>query len=104
MSDALRLLKLTPAAERDLEDIWVYTAETWGAAQAERYLDDIGAVFERLTAFPEMARLRPEFTPPVRIHPTGRHLVIYVVTEDSIEVLRVLGARQDWVGMLAALD
>ena len=32
-------LRLSPAAERDLEGIWRYTAERWGVAQAEHYID-----------------------------------------------------------------
>ncbi|WP_110553803.1 type II toxin-antitoxin system RelE/ParE family toxin [Pseudaestuariivita atlantica] len=29
----------TRAAEKDLRGIWRYTHETWGAAQADKYLD-----------------------------------------------------------------
>ena len=29
--------RLTPAAERDLEEIWVYTLQRWGADQADRH-------------------------------------------------------------------
>ena len=32
---------LTHAAEEDLRGIWHYTHETWGAAQADTYLDRI---------------------------------------------------------------
>lgn len=97
-------LRLMPAAERDLEGIWRYTSERWGEAQAERYIDGLWSVFQRLTLFPEMARLREEFTPPVRIHASGRHVVVYVDTAEHIDIIRVLGAQQDWVGMLSALD
>ncbi len=34
---------LTLAAEEDLRGIWRYTYETWGADQAEKYLDQIEA-------------------------------------------------------------
>lgn len=98
------VLRLTPAAERDLEDIWRYTEETWGRAQAERYVDGLWSVLQRLTSFPEMARLRAEFTPPVRVHATGRHVIVYIDSPESIDIIRILGARQDWLGMLSALD
>jgi toxin ParE1/3/4 len=29
--------RLAPAAERDLENIWLYTFENWGIEQAHRY-------------------------------------------------------------------
>ena len=31
--------RLSPAAERDLEEIWKYTRKEWGLEQAERYID-----------------------------------------------------------------
>lgn len=31
--------RLTPAAEGDLEGIWLYTAEQWGVKQANHYID-----------------------------------------------------------------
>ena len=61
--------RLTPAARRNLEDMWLYTAQTWSMAQADRYTDIIEDAFDRLLFMPEMAREHPEFDPPVRIHP-----------------------------------
>lgn len=97
-------LRLTPRAEADLEDIWTYTADTWGAAQAERYVDDLLATFWTLCDMPGMARDRTEVFPPVRLHPTGRHVVIYREAGEALEVIRVLGGRQDWGAVLRALD
>ena len=37
---------LTLGAEEDLRAIWSYTYETWGAHQADRYLDQIEACSE----------------------------------------------------------
>lgn len=95
---------LTPAAQRDLEDIWLYTAQTWSMAQADRYTDIIEDTFDRLLFMPEMARERREFDPPVRIHPSAEHLIIYRVEEDQLVILRVLGAGQDWHAILRAAD
>ena len=39
---------LTRAAEEDLRGIWDYSFETWGAAQADLYLDRIGACCESI--------------------------------------------------------
>jgi len=97
-------LRLRPAAETDLEAIWTYTERRWGVAQAERYLGDVFSNFERLCLFPELAAERSKFTPPVRIHPSGRHVIVYRIEGDTLEVIRVLGAQQDWMRALAALD
>ena len=53
---------------------------------------------------PEMARERPEFDPPVRIHPSADHLIIYRIGRDHLSVLRILGASQDWQAILRAVD
>jgi len=96
--------RLTPAAQRDLEDIWLYTAQTWSMAQADRYTDIMEDTFDRLLFMPEMSRDRPEFDPHVRIHPSAEHLIIYRVEGDQLVVLRVLGAGQDWHAILGAAD
>ena len=31
--------RLTPAAEQDLEAIWIHTAQHWSVAQAGRYIE-----------------------------------------------------------------
>lgn len=99
----LRLL-LAPAAERDLEAAWRWGAEAWSPDRADRYLDALAETFEVLRAMPGIARERPEVTPPVRAHPSGRHVIVYRVEGDALVVLRVLGGRTDWRGVLGLLD
>ena len=86
---------LRPAAKADLSEIWLHGADKWGVEQAERYSDSLLAVFDLLADFPELARERGEFTPPVRIHPSGSHLVIYRSERQGIEIIRVLHAHQN---------
>jgi len=84
-----------PAAETDLSNIWHYGAETWSTEQADHYADSLFALFDLLADFPEMARERDEFTPPVRIHPSGMHLVIYRSDRQGVEIIRILHAHQN---------
>ncbi|KIC09681.1 plasmid stabilization protein ParE [Leisingera sp. ANG-M1] len=93
MADTRWLIR--PAARADLAAIWRYGLETWGEAQADAYADSLFALFDLLADFPEMARERSEFTPPVRIHPSGAHLVIYRLEQGCPDILRILHARQD---------
>jgi toxin ParE1/3/4 len=53
---------------------------------------------------PEIARERSEFTPTVRIHPSAQHVIIYRIQADHIEIIRVLGGKQDWLAKLNGLD
>lgn len=103
-ANSLTAFRLTPAARNDLEDIWLYTAQQWSFQQADRYTDILEDTFERLLFMPEMARERPEFDPPVRIHPSAEHLILYRVEEDHLVILRVLGAGQDWHAILRSVD
>ncbi len=91
---------LRPAAEADLSAIWLHGAARWGDAQAERYADSLFAAFDLLAEFPEMARAREEFTPPVRIHASGSHLVIYRQEGQGIEIIRILHAHQALMAFL----
>ena len=98
MAKPLRL-RLTPAATADLETIWTYTAQTWSISQADRYVDSLTRSFDTLCDMPGIARIRPEFTPPVRLYPSAQHVIVYHVVDDTVIVIRVLGKRQSW-GMI----
>ncbi len=91
---------IRPAAEADLADIWIQGAAEWGMSQAERYADGLFALFDLLAVYPEMAREREEFTPSVRIHPSGSHLVIYRLAGQGIEIIRILHAHQNLMAYL----
>jgi toxin ParE1/3/4 len=89
-----------PAAENDLENIWHYTADNWSPVQADRYADALEAVFKLLVSMPGLARERQEFNPPVRIHPSASHVIVYRIEGDVLIVMRVLGAKQNWRALL----
>ena len=91
---------IRPAAEADLSSIWRHGAAVWGVEQAERYADGLFAVFDLLADYPEIARDRVEFTPPVRIHPSGSHLVIYRREGQGVEIIRILHAHQNLLAYL----
>jgi len=57
-------------------------------------------MFDLLSAQPEIARLRNEFTPPVRIHSYGSHLVIFETTGTRISIIRVLHQHRDVLALL----
>jgi toxin ParE1/3/4 len=104
LSGKLTHYRLTPSAIADLEEIWRYTAEHWSIDQAERYADSFSQSFETLLRMPKIARERQEFTPPVRLHRSGQHLIVYRIEAGHILVIRILGGRQDWAAILKALD
>jgi len=82
--------KLKPQAEKDLEAIWLYTAQEWGIEQAIQYIGGLNDTFQALASTPLICRERSEFSPPVRIHHHIRHLVVYLIEDAHITIVRVL--------------
>lgn len=98
--------RLSRTAEADLIKTYTTGAEKFGFQQAEKYQDKIDRTLELISANPEIARLRTEITPPVRIHPVGVHMVVYLVDDNNIvRILRVRHGRENWLeNPMGALD
>mgnify|MGYP003593929528 FL=1 len=87
--------RLTPAAERDLESIWRYTARQWGIKQAERYIDTLTDAFAELADAPKAAPTCEHIRRGYRRWGVERHMVYFRVTDYGIAVVRVLHERMD---------
>lgn len=89
--------RLSGKAEEDLIAIWLQSARTFGPDQADRYQDSFETAFALLAEFPKLTCVRTELTPPIRIHPCGVHLIVYLARPDGdILVVRVRHSREDW--------
>ncbi|CAM8657152.1 ParE Plasmid stabilization system protein [Burkholderiales bacterium] len=87
--------RLTPAAERDLEGIWIYTAQQWGVEQADRYIDLLTASYTDLAGSPMTAPSCEHIRVGYRRWRVERHMIYFRVTEYGIVVVRVLHDRMD---------
>ncbi len=89
-----RAYLLSPRAESDLEEIWLYTFRNWSPEQADTYHNAIVDAFEGLAAGKITGR-------PVDVregyfkYPVGAHLVFYRFSESGLVVVRVLHQRMD---------
>lgn len=88
---------LSNRAQDDLIAIYVEGASEFGLERADTYHSALEDVFTLIGDYPEMARLREEITPPVRIHPFKSHMIIYEVEGDHATILRVRHARENWI-------
>jgi len=100
-------IRLTAAAEADLEEILCWTVDQFGEAQARIYADTISAALSDLAAGPTVSGakrrddiLKGTFTLHVaRKGRKGRHFVMFRVgrapDRAAIEVLRVLHDAMD---------
>jgi len=90
----MKALALSPAAEADIDQIWDYTASTWGVDQADDYTDKIRTACVRLASGVLRGR-------PVDVHPgyfkqsVGSHVIYFRDKKGRIEVIRILHQKQD---------
>lgn len=90
-----RRIQYTRRADGDILDIGAYTSERWGESRQDEYLAQLKEGFDLLSMTPLLGRARDELQPGLRSFPIGGHLVFYLVTDDTIVVVRVLHARRD---------
>jgi len=85
--------RLTPKAREDLEAVWLYSLQEWGAAQTDRYIDDLTTAFEFLASSSKAGTLCENIRPGYRKYPVIRHVAYYRETNYCIENIRVLHDR-----------
>jgi toxin ParE1/3/4 len=69
--------RFSVAARADLLDIAAHTLETWGAAQASRYLDQLQACCQAVTESPVRARPCDDVRPGYFRITEGRHVLFF---------------------------
>ena len=87
--------RLTPAAEHDLEAIWIHTLQRWGIEQADRYIDILTEAFAELAQSPKAAPACDQIKPGYRRRHVERHMIYFRITAYGIAVVRVLHDRMD---------
>lgn len=103
-------IRLSAAAERDFAAILQWTAETFGARQAEGYREVLVAALTSLGAGPEVlgGKPRDEILPglhTLHVRRPGRHFVVYRVSVgDAIEVVRILHDAMDLARQIRPKD
>src|SRR5688572_5410799 len=94
----LRRLRVLDAAERDLDDILIYTREHWGTGQSRRYRNDLRRAMNALRDFPELGPRRDDLYSGCRMLTVQQHNVNYRITDEEIVIGRLPHANQDPTG------
>jgi toxin ParE1/3/4 len=89
-----RRLYRTPAAEADLDDIYLHVADD-SVAAADRLLMRILAAEQRLLEFPEIGQVRSDLGQGLRHWPVGRYLIFYRIDPERIAIIRVVHGARD---------
>jgi toxin ParE1/3/4 len=87
---------LSPRAQKDVDDIWDYTAAHWNRKQAEIYLRQINHAIETVAAEPGLARSCNDIRPGYWKYPTGSHVLFFRMTDNGIDIVRILHSRMDF--------
>jgi toxin ParE1/3/4 len=87
--------QLTPQAKADIIEIWQYTLESWGKAQAKKYLGQIEQDIQRLLAGSIVGRpcnrLTAKSGSQLRYWRSGKHYIIHrLAVDESLQVLTLL--------------
>lgn len=97
----MRRIKFRTAASADMRRIARDTKARWGHEQAATYAanlrGDIKSLRKFSLRFPEFEGARDN----LRRMNSGRHAVFYLVTDEAIEIVRVLHAAMDFDERLA---
>ncbi len=87
---------LRQEAINDLNDIWYYTIQEWSENQAEKYYEAIKFACKLIGENPSIGKNYPEISKHLFGLQTKKHILFYhIISEDEIEVIRILHERMD---------
>ncbi len=95
MSKAGFRYRLSQEADRDLENIFDYTAHEFGINQAVFYVSGFEEVFMSLSANPGLGRKRDEIKNGLRSFVKESHIIFYRVLKNHIRIVRILHGSRD---------
>lgn len=87
--------RLSNEAEQDLLDIYLYSHETFGEEQADKYLSGLENAFQMISCSPRIGRERTDIDPLVRCIEHGKPVIFYDLYEEHVLIVRVLHGRMD---------
>ena len=87
--------QFTAKAERDLEIITDYTAQEWGASQANTYLDGLESRAQLLAENPDLGITRETSSKGLLSFPYESHILYYKKHARGIVIVRVLHQHMD---------
>ncbi len=94
MPNKNRDYKLSPLAETDLEEIWLYSFENWSLEQADKYQCDLVSVFKNLASGRYKGRM-VDVRKGYLKYKSGSHFVYFRQSNSLIEVIRILHQMMD---------
>jgi len=88
-------IDIMPSAHKDLKDSYEWGCKQWGTTKAKQWLRQAQKTILSLSKFPERHPLAPEaedFNIEIRQALFLRYRVLFLVSDDTINVVHVRGA------------
>lgn len=90
--------RLSRIAEVDLHVIFLQGLDLFGRRQAAIYAEELETRFNLLTEYPMLGRDISHIAPGLRSYPYEAHIIVYRSDpDDSIRILRIRHARENWM-------
>lgn len=86
---------ITTPANTDLEDILRRIADLSNFDQSDRFLTRFSEKLKNIVSFPNLGKPRPEWGTNYRSIVLDDYLIVYRVTEELVEILRVVNGYRD---------
>lgn len=87
---------LSPRANLDLSETWDYTLSQWDAGQAEKYARELWSTLGRAASDSTKSVDIGDVRRGYRKSRSGSHVIFFKVTDDGIDVVRILHQRMDF--------
>ncbi len=85
--------RLTPLAQQDLEEIWLYTAKTWSVEQADIYYQLLIETIKKIADKRSIPQVSDIFG--YLKYRVGSHVIFFKKTNKQIDVIRILHKNMD---------
>jgi len=85
----MRRLVISERAEADLREIWWWSYDKFGEAQADRYLNEIDAGMRKSQCEPTSGKPREAVPPGYWSRLVRKHVVFHTFTNDEVLIQRV---------------
>ena len=93
--------RLSPRAQQDLEEIWLYTFGQWSPIQADSYVTDLLSACEGLAIGEKVGISAEEIRKGYYKYFSGSHTIYYKITGEYLDVIRILHKNRDVEAHLA---
>jgi toxin ParE1/3/4 len=89
--------RLSPEAEAELDDIWLYIATGSGSPEiADRFVDSLVDRFYLLARNPYIGRRRDkDLRPGLRSFPVDEYVIVYRIDGEDVLILHVVRGSRD---------